>query len=274
MTSVSKHRLPAWLRRFGTVFVLVGALALQACTVDLYTGLSQQQGNEVVAALIRKGIPAQRQIDKDGTVTVLVDKARFAEAMSVLDALGLPREKFETLGQIFKRDGLVSSPVQERAAMVFGLSQELSQTISDIDGVLSARVHLVLPENDPLKQQLVPSSASVFIRYRSSVDMKELVPQVKMLVANGVAGLTYDNVSVILVPVATPEEPVANEAGVTNFMGIWLRPDDVATVSWVFYGLVGLVLLLAGWLAYLHWRRRDVYALEGRAALPAAKRAP
>ncbi len=269
------HRLPAWLRRIGTVFALVGVLFLQACTVELYTGLSQRQGNEVVAALVRRGIPAQRQIDKDGTVTVLIDKARFAEAMSALDAIGLPKEKFATLGQVFKRDGLVSSPVEERAAMIYGLSQELSQTISDIDGVLSARVHLVLPENDPLKQQLVPSSASVFIRHRSSVEMKDLIPQVKMLVANGVAGLNYDNVSVILVPVAASAEPAASEPGLTNFLGIWLHPDDLARAMWVVGGLVVVILLLAGSLAVLHWRRRrDVYALEGSLPLRAVKRAP
>lgn len=270
------HRLPAWLRRLGTVFALVGVLFLQACTVELYTGLSQRQGNEVVAALVRRGIPAQRQIDKEGTVTVLVDKARFAEAMAVLDAIGLPKEKFATLGQVFKRDGLVSSPVEERAAMIYGLSQELSQTISDIDGVLSARVHLVLPENDPLKQQLVPSSASVFIRHRTSVDMKDLVPQVKMLVANGVAGLTYDNVSVILVPVAAPVEPATtSEPGLTNFLGIWLHPDDLARAMWIVYGLAAMVVLLAGRLAYLHWRRRrDVYALDGSPPLRPMKRAP
>ena len=85
--------------------------------------------------------------------------------------------------------------------MIFALSQELSHTVSEIDGVLSARVHLVLPENDPLRQQLVPSSASVFIRHRSKAPVGNLVPQVKMLVANGVAGLAYDKVSVVLVPV-------------------------------------------------------------------------
>src|SRR4029078_13117125 len=105
------------------------------------------------------------------------------------------------MGQVFKKDGLVSSPMQERAQMIFALSQELSRTVSEIDGVLSARVRLVLRENDPLRQQLVPSSASVFIRHRGNMPVGNLVPQVKMLVANGVTGLSYDKVSVVLVPV-------------------------------------------------------------------------
>jgi type III secretory pathway lipoprotein EscJ len=114
------------------------------------------------------------------------------------DAERVPKQEFTTLGEVFKRDGLVSSPVQERARMIFALSQQLSRTVSEIDGVLSARVHLVLPENDPLRQV---SSASVFIRHQASTPMVDLVPQIKMMIANSVAGLSYDKVSVVLVPV-------------------------------------------------------------------------
>jgi type III secretion protein J len=147
----------------------------------------------------------------------------------------------------------------------------LSQTISDIDGVLSARVHLVLPENDPLKQRLVPSSASVFIRHRASVAMNDLIPQVKILVANGISGLTYDKVSVVLIPV----EPMApatgsSEAGLTTFLGLWLHPGSVAPAMWLFCGLAAMVLLLGGRLAYLQWYRpKSVYALD--TSLPVRK---
>ncbi|MCR4264838.1 type III secretion system inner membrane ring lipoprotein SctJ [Nitratireductor sp. ZSWI3] len=251
-------------------FVLLGLLVLQACSVELYSGLNQRQANEIVAALVRQGIPAQRQAEADGKMTVVVGKGHFANAMAVLQENGLPREEFATLGQVFKRDGLVSSPVEERATMIFGLSQELSQTISDIDGVLSARVHLVLPENDPLRRQLVPSSASVFIRHRASVPMSDFIPQVKMLVANGVAGLDYDNVSVVLVPVETAAAGATGEAGFVSFLGLWLHPDSVARAMWMFYGLGVIVLLLGGRLAYLYWRQRErVYALD--APVPAKK---
>lgn len=244
-------------------------LALQACSVELYTGLNQHQANEIVATLVSNGIAAERTIGKDGMMTVTVQKDRFAEAMRILEDHGLPKQEFATLGQVFKRDGLVSSPVEERATMIYGLSQELSQTISDIDGVLSARVHLVLPENDPLRQQLLPSSASVFIRHRASVPMNDLVPQVKMLVANGVAGLSYDKVSVILIPVETPAEPQTSKAEFTTFLGLWLHPDSVAAAQWLIYGLGTAVLLLAGWLVHLQWRRRgDTYTLQSPSALP------
>jgi type III secretion protein J len=251
---------PRWAQR---VLVLLVALLLTACEAELYNNLDQRQANEMVATLQQRGIPAQRMAVKGGQFTVMVDKARFADAINILKEAGLPKQEFQSMGQVFKKDGLVSSPTQERAQMIFALSQELSRTVSEIDGVLSARVHLVLPENDPLRQQLVPSSASVFIRHRSTTPVGNLVPQVKMLVANGVAGLSYDKVSVVLVPVDSQKPvPVGQDLEMVSFFGMWIQRDNL-TQAWImFLGLVVLVLLLAGALGFVLFRRSGrVYAL-------------
>jgi type III secretion protein J len=212
--------------------VLLAALLLSACEAELYNNLDQRQANEMVATLQQRGIPAQRVAVKGGQYTVVVDKGRFAESIAVLKEAGLPKQEFQNMGQVFKKDGLVSSPMQERAQMIFALSQELSRTVSEIDGVLSARVHLVLPENDPLRQQLVPSSASVFIRHRSNMPVNNLVPQVKMLVANGVAGLSYDKVSVVLVPVDAQKASQGQDLEMVSFFGVWMQRDNLAQAMW------------------------------------------
>jgi type III secretion protein J len=249
-------------RRVRRALVLLAALLLSACEAELYNNLDQRQANEMVATLQQRGIPAQRVAVKGGQYTVVVDKDRFAESITILKDAGLPRQEFQTMGQVFKKDGLVSSPTQERAQMIFALSQELSRTVSEIDGVLSARVHLVLPENDPLRQQLVPSSASVFIRHRSNAPVGNLVPQVKMLVANGVAGLSYDKVSVVLVPVDSQKPSQGQDLEMVSFLGLWMHRDNVAQAMWMFFGLVALVVLLAGGLGVVLFRRRGrVYAL-------------
>jgi len=249
-------------RRVRRALVLLAALLLSACEAELYNNLDQRQANEMVATLQQRGIPAQRVAVKGGQYTVVVDKDRFAESITILKDAGLPRQEFQTMGQVFKKDGLVSSPTQERAQMIFALSQELSGTVSEIDGVLSARVHLVLPENDPLRQQLVPSSASVFIRHRSNAPVGNLVPQVKMLVANGVAGLSYDKVSVVLVPVESQKPSQGQDLEMVSFLGLWMHRDNVAQAMWMFFGLVALVVLLAGGLGVVLFRRGGrVYAL-------------
>jgi type III secretion protein J len=265
----------SWSRWAQWGLLLLAALLLSACEAELYNNLDQRQANEMVATLQQRGIPAQRMAVKGGQYTVVVDKARFADAINILKEAGLPKQEFQSMGQVFKKDGLVSSPTQERAQMIFALSQELSRTVSEIDGVLSARVHLVLPENDPLRQQLVPSSASVFIRHRSSTPVGNLVPQVKMLVANGVAGLSYDKVSVVLVPVDSQKPIQSQDLEVVSFFGIWIQRDNL-TQAWImFFGLVVLVFLLAGALGFVLFRRSGrVYALDSSRAGPPSVGSP
>jgi len=249
-------------RRARLAFVLLGALLLSACKAELYNNLDQRQANEIAAALLKHGIPAQRVANKSGQYTVMVDEQRFAESIAILKEAGLPKQEFQTMGQVFKKDGLVASPTQERAQMIFALSQELSRTVSEIDGVLSARVHLVLPENDPLRQNLTPSSASVFIRHRSNMPIGNLVPQVKMLVANGISGLSYDKVSVVLVPVDMQKANEGVDVELVSFLGMWVHRDNVAQMTWMLIGLVALVVGLAAGLGIvLFRRRRRVYAL-------------
>jgi type III secretion protein J len=237
---------------------------LSACNVVLYDNLDQKQANEIVATLFRQGIPAERTVAKNGRYSVTVEEGRFAEAMAILNENGLPKQEFTSLGEVFKNDGIVSSPVQERAQMIYALSQELARTISDIDGVLSSRVHLVLPENDPLRQQLIPSSASVFIRHAANAQIGNLIPQVKMLVANGVAGLSYDKVSVVLIPVDVPQKQVSlpPEQELTSVLGVWIHRDSVSRATWIFSILLGIVAISGGLLALtLINQRKRVYLL-------------
>ena len=251
--------------RLRIVALLFFAAGLAGCNVELYGNLDQRQANEIVATLFRHGIPAERVVDSANRYTINVDETHFAEAVAVLKTEGLPKQEFASLGEVFKNDGIVSSPVQERAQMIYALSQELARTVSEIDGVISARVHLVLPENDPLRQQLIPSSASVFIRHREATRFSDLVPQVKTLVANGVAGLSYDKVSAVLIPVADRAPPVINTSSqpeLKSFMGLWLHPNSLDQAVWFFYSLVIALLALAGVVAYLLLgKRQRVYSL-------------
>jgi type III secretion protein J len=244
------------------VAALFATLALAGCEQDLYTNLAEREANAMVATLQRSGIPASRVLQEDGKMRVTVDRDRFAEAVGILDDAGLPKQEFASMGQVFQRDGLVASPVQERAQMLFALSEELSRTVSEIDGVLSARVHIVLPDNDPLRREASPSSASVFIRHEAGLAIDPLVPQIKTLIANGIAGLSYDNVSVI--PVAAPAPKAeASAPNFVTFLGLWMLEASVSRAMWMIGGLSALVVVLSSALGAVLWRQRDrrTYAL-------------
>ncbi len=213
MVHVSRRGLAGQAR----LLLLCGMLTLAGCKTELYSSLPEQEANEMIALLMQRNIVADKVMAKDGSDTVMVDKSRFAEAVDTLRNAGFPRKTFESMGDVFKSGGLVASPMQERARFLYALGQELSATISQIDGILSARVAVVLPENDILDRSPTPSSASVFVRYEAGSNVDHLVPQIKMLVADSVQGLAYDKVSVILVPAVRPVLPpvaVASGSGV------------------------------------------------------------
>jgi len=155
---------------------LVALVALAGCAgrVDLLSTIPERDANEVIAELLNKGVAATKVSGKEGNASVQVPQADVARALDVLKAAGLPRESFKGMGQVFTKDGLISSPVEERARYLYALSQELSGTLSNIDGVLFARVHLVLPERGTGIDKGLPSSAAVFIKHRAEYDIEIL----------------------------------------------------------------------------------------------------
>ena len=183
-------------------------LALSACeSQEVYGKLHESEANEAVAVLQQADIRATKSSGAEGEWSISVDPEDFPRAVEVLKAKGLPRGDFASLGQIFEKKGFVSSPTEERARLVYGLSQELSHTVSEIDGVVQARVHLAIPEPDPLSEKVKPSSAAVFVKYQPGYDLRDQTGAIKSLVTNSIEGLAYERVSVVMVPSqAAPDE--------------------------------------------------------------------
>lgn len=201
---------------------LVAALALAGCKVDLYASLNESEANQILAALTADGLDAEKARAgesgggaNDANWSVRVEESQLPAALEILRSEGLPGERFASLGQVFQKQGLVATPTEERMRYIYALSQELSETLRNIDGVVTARVHVVIPATDPLSDKIRPSSAAVFIKHRPDVDLRLLVPTVKDMVAHSIEGVTHDNVSLSLVE-ARPFTPVAHAAPVAG----------------------------------------------------------
>ena len=246
------HKLSGALRLIGFGLCLL----LAACKVELHSGLDERDANEIMAILLKNGIAASRDVAKDRSLTVMVEEDRFAEAVDILQAHSLPREKFSDLCSVFTGEGMISSPVEDRARLICALSQDLSRTISEIDGVMSARVHVVLPENDLGRRNAKPSSASVFIRHHEDAPIDKLSPQIKMLVANGIEGLVYDKVSVAMVPVISPVQIATSGDDFTAIAGIWVHNTSAARARMTIYLLAALLLAAIAANGYLYWQWR------------------
>ena len=186
------------------IILLISVLLLSGCRVELYSGLSESDVNSMLALLMRNDIDAEKKINKkEKNFTLFVEESDIPNAVELLKESGYPHEKSIAIGDLFKKEGLVSSPLEERVRYIYALSQSVQETLSQIDGVIIARVHIVIPDNDPFNKEKKPSAASVFIKYRPESNLIDIKPQIKKIVENSIEGLTYDQVSVEMLPAQT-----------------------------------------------------------------------
>ncbi|MGZ3240064.1 MAG: type III secretion system inner membrane ring lipoprotein SctJ [Burkholderiaceae bacterium] len=191
------------------VLCAVGMLAACTETVNLQTGLKDADANEIISLLSRNGIEAKKHQTKEG-VTLTVKDADISRATEAMRTAGLPRRGSTDLGQIFKKEGMISTPLEERVRYIHGLSAELENTLQQFDNVVTARVHVVLPERIAPGEPIQPSSAAVFIKYHLPFDQDTAIPQIRRLVATSIPGLSDEDarskVSVVLTQtdIATP----------------------------------------------------------------------
>jgi type III secretion protein J len=236
--------------RFAPFLAILLALTLAGCKQPIYTQLSEAEANDVLLTLIKGGVEAQKRGGENGTFSVWVAEAEIATAIELLRADAQPSEHYSNLGEVFARNSLVSSPTEERIRYIYGLQQELAKTLSQIDGVLVARVHIVVPATDPFEATAKPSSASVFLKHRADINMQLVVPAVKDLVVRSIEGLTAESVAVSLFPARATITPPA-QVPVTRFFGALVASRSVMTlwiiftIPWILVAVLIVLLLHA-----------------------------
>jgi type III secretion protein J len=247
------HHLFRFIRRLAPVLLVLG---LAGCKVDLYSGLTEQEANEILAVLAGDHITASKERSEGGDWQVKVEESRLGAALDLLRSQGLPHDRYVSMGDVFQKQGLVSTPAEERMRYIYAVSQELSQTLRSVDGVVSARVHVVIPANDPLSDKIRPSSAAVFIKYRPDVDLRLLAPAVKDMVAHSIEGLSHDQVSLSLFEAKRPAPPPAETAAAAApVLGVLTTQTTVVIIGALL--AAALCLLALPWLAKrqgLEWR--------------------
>ncbi|MDD3266731.1 MAG: type III secretion inner membrane ring lipoprotein SctJ [Burkholderiales bacterium] len=163
--------------------------------------LSEQDSNRLILMLSQNGIDAIKQKAKDGTYSLLIANGNKDEAIKVMLSNGIPSNKFTNLGEMFKKDGFISSPIEEKSRFIYALQQQISDMIMQFNGVVSVNTNVSMPITDDILSNDHMSSAAVLVKYKSGYNMTMYVSKIKRLVTNSVPGLSGDNVEVTMVPV-------------------------------------------------------------------------
>ncbi|CAM3565433.1 flagellar M-ring protein FliF [Corallococcus sp. ZKHCc1 1396] len=239
-------------------------LGASACRERIQHGLDERQANELQTVLVERGLDARKvpEPGKKPTWAIEVTDAQSSDAVRILAELGLPRLAVESGCDVFGGSGLVRSPLEEQVCRVRAMERELEKTLQTVDGVLMARVHLVVPPPPRPGQAPTPSKASAMLRSApgSASRVRKSADTLRELIAGGVEGLSPESVSLLVDEVTTRVEAPSPRGGPVPLR---LR---------VLLALLGaLVTGLSGALVWttLRWRHFRTLAERPPAAPPA-----
>lgn len=228
------------------ILTLLSVFALTGCKEVLFSNLEEIETNEMVAILEAAGISSSRVREKDAGYNLLVEEVDIGTATTLLRNEGYPKEKFATLGDIFSADGIVGTPFEQHARYIHAMNQELSRTISTIDGVSSARVFITAPAKERYAREAPRASASITINYESNFKTQENIPKVKLIVAHSVPNLDYDDVAIAMFRTAGPALDMKGDLRVASagdgFMSSLVMQLDHRNDKWRDYALIAALV--------------------------------
>ncbi|MEP3232009.1 MAG: flagellar basal-body MS-ring/collar protein FliF [Hyphomicrobiales bacterium] len=159
----------------------------------LYTDLSFDDSTGIVEFLESQGV-AYELSNNGGSISI--DQDKILRTRMALASEGLP------LGgnvgyEIFDRtDTLGTTSFVQNINHVRALEGELARTITSINRIRGARVHLVIPERQLFQREQKPPTASIALKVRGVLDQSQ-IRAIQHLVASAIDGLSPTKVSIV-----------------------------------------------------------------------------
>ncbi|HVY92227.1 MAG TPA: flagellar basal-body MS-ring/collar protein FliF [Bryobacteraceae bacterium] len=160
----------------------------------LYSSLAPEDAAAVTQKIREAGI--EYRLDETGS-TVSVPEDRLAEARLALAGAGMPRSG--RIGfELFDRTNPAASDFTEQVNYQRALEGELERTVSTLDEVAQARIHITVGKDSVFLDSREPAKATVVLRLKQPMRIRaSSVTAIANLVASAVEGLAPDAVSII-----------------------------------------------------------------------------
>jgi flagellar M-ring protein FliF len=159
-----------------------------------FTNLSPEDASEAAAVLKAANIPSRSEANG---AALAVPASQVHDARLLLAAQGLPRGGGVGF-ELFDRSDFGASEFTQRVNLRRATEGELARTISRLQAVRSARVHVTMPEKGLYRDDDRRAAAAVVLNLHPGRTMHEReLAGVRHLVASAVAGLDADSVTVV-----------------------------------------------------------------------------
>lgn len=161
----------------------------------LFSDLASQDASAVVERLKEQKI--KYEIRGDGSTIAISPPEMVHEVRMGLAGDGVP--KGGTVGlEIFENTNLGTTTFQEKIKFQRAIQGELERTISSIEVVTSARVHIAQPEKTVFAKKESEPTASVLLNLRPGAELdRKQIRGITNLVAGSVEGLKAENVTIL-----------------------------------------------------------------------------
>src|SRR5689334_12144429 len=162
--------------------------------VTVFNNLTEQDASAIVTKLKSSKTPYETA---DGGKTIRVPRDKADDVRLSVAASGLPQSGVVGY-EVFDKTNFSTTDFNNKINLQRALEGELDRTIMRLDGVQSATVHLVIPEQALFQQQQQPTTASVALQLKSGVTLSaDQTKAVTKLVSSSVQGLKPENVTVV-----------------------------------------------------------------------------
>jgi flagellar M-ring protein FliF len=179
--------------------VIVGAVTVagwvgKVTYQPLYSNLEPAEASEVTRYLTEKKISYHLS---GGGTTIEVPESDLYEARLALASQGLPHSG--SVGySIFDQSNLGMTDFLQKVNYRRALEGELARTITSLNEVQAARVHIVIPEERLFAEQQKDATASVVLKLRHVAGLsKPQINGITHLLASSVEGLTPGNITIL-----------------------------------------------------------------------------
>lgn len=162
--------------------------------VTVFSNLNEQDAASIVNKLKSTKVEYETS---DGGKTIRVPRDKADDVRLTMAASGLPQSGVVGY-EVFDKTNFSTTDFNNKVNLQRALEGELDRTIGRLDGVQSATVHLVLPEQALFAQQQQPTTASVALQLKPGVTLTpDQTKAITKLVSSSVQGLKATDVTVV-----------------------------------------------------------------------------